>query len=459
MIKYIRTATIMGLVLATFNTANAQEANGVLSDLWVKVEKKYPGVASKESKVSAAELNEKALKGDRLPQLKGQAQNTYGTYNGTMGAFFPQPGLFNVSGSDNLTGASFTPNSYASATIEWELFSFGKMQNKSKAAKSNTNRMRSEKDAYILALKKDLSNRYLQLLYNEAQLVWNNKNLERLYSVRGMTASLTRAGIKSQADSLLASSSHNQALGENEKLKGEKQAALIKLLELTGEKEIVTEKSVSTFLDPRKVITESSQTIAINHPALDAVEATRKQMEYSGKAEKRASLPSINLLGGYAYRGTGIGEDAVVSGKWKDGFSNSATNALVGVGITWNLTDLYTKSQRGNSLIKDAESLGLIHEQHELAMQADLSATQNKISHQYVEVQRTKDAQEQAESAYGMYLSRYKSGLMDLSTLLQIQLLLEQAENRHIKAVYGYWRLLTEEAALIADFDYLFNNF
>ena len=460
MIKHIRIAAFLWLILAAPSTVEAQEQNGLLGELWGKIEEKYPGVASKESKVNAAKLEEQVVKGERLPQVKGQAQNTYSTYEGTMGAFFPQAGLINVSGSDNLTGASFSPNTYASATIEWELFSFGKMQNKSKAAKSNTNRIQSEKEAYLLSLKRDLSNRFLQLLYSESQLVWNNKNLERLYSVRGITASLARAGIKSAADSLLASSSYSQALGENEKIKGQKHAALIKLLELTGEEEEVSlQNSISKFLDPKKILEESSHNIHSNHPALNAVEETKKQLEYSGKSQKRAALPTINLLAGYAYRGTGIGKDHVVSGKWKDGFSNTANNALVGIGITWNITDLYTQKKKGNSLVKEAESVDYLYKQYELAMQADLSATQNKITHQYVEVQRTKDAQEQAASAYEMYFSRYKSGLMDLSTLLQIQQLLEQAENKHIEAAYGYWNLLAVEAALIADFDYLFNNF
>lgn len=459
MIKYIRITALLWSILATPYSVMAQEQSGLLGELWGKIEEKYPGVASKESKINAAKLKEQAVKGERLPQLKGQAQNTYSTYEGTMGAFFPQAGLINVSGSDNLTGASFSPNTYASATIEWELFSFGKMQNKSKAAKSHINKTQSEKEAYLLSLKRELSHRFLQLLYTESHMVWNNKNLERLYSVREITASLARAGVKSPADSLLASSSYNQALGENEKIKGQKFAALVKVLELTGEEEVSIQGSVSKFLNPKKILEESSQNIQSSHPALNAVVETKKELEYSGKAQKRAAFPSVNLLGGYAYRGTGIGKDNEVSGKWKDGFSNTANNALIGVGITWNITDLYTQRKRGNSLIKDAESVDYQYKEHELAMQADLSATQNKILHQYLEVQRTNDAQKQAESAYEMYLSRYKSGLMDLSTLLQIQQLLEHAENKHIEAAYGYWTLLAVEAALIADFDYLFNNF
>ena len=77
---------------------------------------------------------------------------------------------------------------------------------------------------------------------------------------------------------------------------------------------------------------------------------------------------------------------------------------------------------------------------------------------QYAEVEKTNEAQQQANGAYQMYLSRYKSGLMDLSNLLQIQILLEQAEKKHIDAAFDFWMLRAAEAELIADFTHLFNN-
>jgi outer membrane protein TolC len=55
-------------------------------------------------------------------------------------------------------------------------------------------------------------------------------------------------------------------------------------------------------------------------------------------------------------------------------------------------------------------------------------------------------------------LARYKSGLIGLSELLQIRILLEQAENTHIEASREYWLLLAYEAELTADFNFLFNN-
>src|SRR5690606_36844590 len=112
-----------------------QQKEYTLGSVWSKVEQNYPGVGAKISAVDAAKLNERAIKSSMLPQVKAQAQNTYGTFEGSAGAFFPQSGFFNVSGSTiPLEGSSTAANSFGSAVVEWELLSFGKNRIYKKAA-------------------------------------------------------------------------------------------------------------------------------------------------------------------------------------------------------------------------------------------------------------------------------------------------------------------------------------
>ncbi|MNL45219.1 Outer membrane efflux protein [compost metagenome] len=169
-------------------------------------------------------------------------------------------------------------------------------------------------------------------------------------------------------------------------------------------------------------------------------------------------MPSLKLLGGYAYRGTGVNTSGKTSNAWQDGFKNSTNNLLVGIGLTWNITSLYTNRFRGEGLFKEAESTKLLQIQYQQAMLADLSASQTKSIWQYKQIQKSQIAVKQAQDAYLMYLARYKSGLITLSELLQIRNLLEQAENNHVEASLSYWILLAHESELTADFDYLFNN-
>ncbi|TDS66194.1 TolC family protein [Myroides indicus] len=458
--KHIVATTLLWFaIVVAFPLYAQQQKQNTLGDLWTQVEEKYPGISSKTSAIDAAKLNEKAVKSSALPQVKAQAQNTYGTYEGSSGAFFSQPGIFNVSGSlSGLDGSSVAANSYASATVEWELFSFGKLNKQKKAAGALYNKSVSEKEAYLLHLKKTLSERYISLLYNEAKLNWTEKNAERLDDIRKITSGLSISGLKPAADSLLASSSYIQAMSEYDKWEGVKKASLIKLIELYGDQNIDYTNSIERFVIPSAQNLESETKIDIAHPALDMLD---KQSEYyllSGQEQKRASLPTISLLGGYAYRGTGIDSNGTVSGVWKDGFNNTSSNFLAGIGITWNITNLRTNVIKGNQLFKEAESIKLLQTQYEQAMQADLSASQTKIKQQYLQLQKTRLAVVQSQDAYEMYLARYKSGLIGLSELLQIRILLEQAENTHIEASREYWLLLAYEAELTADFNFLFNN-
>lgn len=453
MFKNLKAFLFMGMVLSASFLSYAQQ----LQSLWEEVKEIYPGVKVGEHKIASAEKNQNAIRGERLPQLRSQAQNTYATHEGTAGAFFPQSGLFNVSGSDGLTGANWNPNVYASATVEFEVFSFGKMRNKSKAAEAFTHKSKEEQQAYLLSLQKELSTRYLNLLHTETNLESNRRNVERLNIVRTITSALAGAGLKTAADSLLATSSYNQALGENENLRGKHRAALIKLEELTERSKPDYQNSITAFLNPKASVASENSTSG-SHPFLNALEADQNRLEYLSKSESNAAFPSVKILGGYAYRGTGIGSDGFVSDQWKDGFSNSVTNGLVGVGLTWNISDLYTQKQKGNALKEEAESRKQLHAQYQKQFMADLEAVQNQLQNQFLEVQKTKEAEDQAKSAYEMYLARYKSGLMDLSSLLQIQMLLEQAEKTHIRAAYAYWILVASKAELTADFDFLFTN-
>ncbi|WP_239016369.1 TolC family protein [Sphingobacterium corticibacter] len=452
------TALLWLAVVAAFPLYAQQQKEHTLGSLWSKVEESYPGVGAKMSAIDAAKYNQRTVKGNMLPQVNAQVQNTYGTYEGSAGGFFPQPGFFSVNGSVPLDGSTTVANTFGSAIVNWELFSFGKLRKQNEAAGALYDKSVSDKDAYLLGLKKTLSERYIILLYNDAKLQWTGKNADRLDDIRKITSGLSASGLRPAADSLLASSSYVHAMGEHDKWNGLKNASFIQLLELYGNDSVDYTASTGRFANPAAIGLNKVNTINPSHPILGALDKQSAYYTLSGEAQKRSSLPSINLLGGYAYRGTGISPGGMVSGAWKDGFSNTTNNFLAGIGITWNLTSLHSNRAKVEQLFKEAETTKLLQSQYQQAMQADLSASQAKIVQQYQQLQKTKLAVQQSQEAYNMYLARYKSGLITLSELLQIRILLEQAENAHIEASRDYWVLLAYEAELTADFDFLFNN-
>lgn len=311
----------------------------------------------------------------------------------------------------------------------------------------------------MLQLKKELSQRYIQLLYSHVKFNLSQKTSNRLDEVRTITSGLSSAGLEPAADSLLASSSYIQALSEQDKWNGFLQASLTKVRELYGKDSVYYLTSASRFAKPVAITLQEDSSIDASNPVLQVLKQQSLVYTLNGKAEKNASLPSLHLMGGYAYRGTGINTtNGTVSGAWNDGFSNTTNNYLFGVGITWNITNLHTNKMKSASLLKQAESTELLRDKYELALQADLTALHEKITQQYSQLQKTGQSVTQSKEAYQMYLARYKSGIIGLSELLQIQTLLEQAENKHVDAARDFWELLADEAALTGDFEYVFNN-
>jgi outer membrane protein TolC len=64
-----------------------------------------------------------------------------------------------------------------------------------------------------------------------------------------------------------------------------------------------------------------------------------------------------------------------------------------------------------------------------------------------------------AREAYSLYLSRYESGLINLTELLQIQAILQQTEKSNIDTHGQLWDQLINKAELSGNFTYLSTQF
>ncbi|WP_158962626.1 TolC family protein [Myroides fluvii] len=455
-----RSATSLWLICLSVTLSAQEPGQNTLGNLWEKVAQHYPGLQAQTALVASTANKQQAVKSQALPQFKIQAQNSYSTFEGSNGAFFPQAGFFNVSGNpDLLEGSDQTFNTFGSATVEWEVFAFGKQNQENKAAHAQHQQQIAQKEVYTLQLKKELALRHIRNLYATANFDWMNKNADRLKSIELIANGLAVSGLKPAADNLLAHSSYLQAAGQQHYWKGNKQATHIALTELVGEPiDTLDTIHIRHFLTyPLHNINTADTDNLVEHPVLTQYKQEASYFEHSGKSMTRAALPRVKVLGGYAIRGAGI-QTNLATDKWKDGFSNSVDNYLVGVGITWNFSSLFTNQYKKQALNKQAESASNKYSAYEQALQSNIAASQVQIKEQTQQLQQTHQAIVHATQAYTMYMARYKSGLISLSELLQIQQLLEQAEKTHIDASQQYWMQLVSEASLTANFDFLFTN-
>ena len=87
-----------------------------LSCLWELMGENYPMLTEKQARIEEAEYRKKELGATALPQVQLQLQNSFGTFAGTNGAFFPTAGVFNVNGNSagKYAAESSTMNTFGS---------------------------------------------------------------------------------------------------------------------------------------------------------------------------------------------------------------------------------------------------------------------------------------------------------------------------------------------------------
>lgn len=417
---------------------------------------KYPGVHEKISAIQAAQLDQKLVKSKQIPQTKLQLQNSFGTLNSSSGAFFPVPGMFTINGgpSENKSNKSF--NSYGSFVADWQIFSFGKLNAEHQASNLKVREAVLDLSIYELDLQSLLSRLYLNVLYNDVRLKWSQENVSRTLEIHKIANGLAKAGLAPGADTALSSSAYHQLLSEEDLLRGKLASSIHQLneflsLELQGIEWFSNRflEGFPSFLAPLK---------KGENPYLYKL---ANQVDYHDSQQKIAAksrLPSFSLLAGFSSRGFSH-DSKGGGGNWARSFNNQTTNYLVGIGLTWNLTGIYDKGLEKRRSAEFGKRAAANYQKQELKIAAGIRSAEAQIAEQIKQVSHVNMAVNKAEEAYFLYRTRYENGLINLTELLQIQWLLQQAEEKKMEAFKGLWEQVIIRSEYSSDFNTLFEHF
>ncbi|TCK83625.1 TolC family protein [Albibacterium bauzanense] len=451
--------TVCLIIMAFASAAKAQQTNILtLGEAFTEADRSYPGLSERRTIVEEFQFRKKEVQSRSIPQIQFQAQQSYGTYQGSGGAFFPVPGVFNVTGNSigSETAAQATGNAFGSVLMDWKFFEFGKQRKAIESAEYQVQGAKSSYDASRLSLQIKISRLYLETTYSKSSLQLSEKNVDRLHQVLELAKSLSSAGLKPGADTSIVASAYAKALAARYESLGRYQAGKASF------KEVVPLENLSfpdlSLMNPG-LSDLSLDTINSTHPYLQVID---KQLSYEGaqlQVTARKALPSLSVLGGLSSRGSGIGQNGFVDRGINSGYQNMAGNYLVGVGITWNIGNAYTSSLERRRAQKTVQGVQAKLDLQRLQMNTALSAVASRITQQRKLLIQTQTAFTKASDAYELYLARYEGGLINLTELLQIQALLQEAERENLKAVQNYWNLVISQAELSGDFSLLLNYF
>lgn len=452
--------TGMLLMLSSVGGYSQQHKELSLSRLWELTSDHYPSLTEKQARIEESEYRKKELRNAAIPQVQLQLQNSLGTFEGTNGAFFPVPGVFNVSGNGSIGrpgSGSNTMNSFGSVLMDWKVSQFGKQQKMIEAAGYEVQEAQRNFEASKLALRAKTTRHYLDLLYTSSGRTWAEKNAVRVKEILDLSVSLAEAGLKPGADTALVAAAYLQAQAQQEDWNGKYQAGQVNVKELAPT--LIGEQFVPLQQYMGKLFTiENVDSVEASHPFLQTLEKQLMVKQVQKEVIGRKQLPSISLLAGLSARGTGINSDGSVKNNYASGFSNGAQNYLVGVGLSWNLTGLYTGSVEKKRAQKQVDAAHSRYQLEKLQMNTSLKALSSRIEAQLKQVVKTESAVQKTTAAYELYLSRYEAGLINLTDLLQIQSLLQQVEKSNIEVHQELWTQLNTKAELSGDYSFLFNQ-
>lgn len=456
MIKQKLYLTAVFMLLVNF-ASFSQGRQLSLSEAWDAAFEGYPGLTEKQALIRESEYQKRELQNDFLPKFQLQVQNSYGTFAGSTGAFFPLPGTFNVSGNTVPGQLTASANTFGSALMDWRVFEFGRQRKALQAAQANIQKAESTFDATKISVQAKVGHLYSDILYTGSKLQWAKDNAERVKEIVELSKTLAEAGLKPGADTLLAASSYLQTLGELDDWTGRLEASKVRLTELVPVDEKNVGFSFSNYLSAAPL--SPADTSAVGHPYLNVISDQLENDKLRSELAARRLFPSVSILGGLSSRGSGIGSNGLVNSGWSSGFNNLNSNYLIGIGLTWNISNAFNSITERNRIKQQQAASQSRYEAQSLQLNTGLQSVNSRLNESRKQVEKTNSAVDKARKAYALYLSRYQNGLINLTELLQIQLLLQQSEKVNIEAYQQFWEQVINRSELSGDFSYLSNQF
>lgn len=415
-----------------------------LQDVWKKTLQQYPSLASRKYQIEQQELNKELVKKERLPEVNVQGQQTYGSYNGVAGSFFPLSGIYNTSGSDKgLNGQPKTvSNLYASAVAQWNFIQFGRIKANVNVADAAIHLSRTALTREELRLQTIAAQQYFDVLQSSAFLSISKADVQRLKDLFELSKAQADAGLRPGADTLLIKSNYYQIKGLVNEQQALFETAMLQLASFIGED--VNSFTIDTSLyNTNKTDADLTSADSLNnHPYLQYLNANVLYANASLQAVKRLPYPSAGLLAGAGIRGSGINSSGTVNNSISDPWKNNTAGYLVGVGVTWNLSSLYQNKVKQKMAEKEIQSAKSDYAEANLQLNTAYNAAISRWKQQRQKVTDSRTALTASQQAYDLYVTRYESGLINLIELLQLQKTLQEAESNFAKATAAYWNEL-----------------
>ncbi|WP_439583309.1 TolC family protein [Dyadobacter bucti] len=428
-----------------------------LNDAVEKALTNYGTIKAKNNYLNASRATVLQSKKEYLPNLNFSAQQDYGTVNGQNGPLYGM-GLSVASSGlplpnqnwNSAFGALYLTN------VNWDFFAFGRAKERIHVSEAIVKRDESDLAQEQFQHSIRVASAYLNLIVAQRLTrSWEN-NLERAVAIKNVVVTRAKNGLIAGVDSSLANAEVSNAKISITQAKDLEQEQANNLARLMG----VTEQNFvldTMFVTKMPAEVEDSVYRIENHPLLrfysNRITVSNQQAKYF----HTLGMPVFSLFGVFQGRGAGFSSNYAVdqsafSQSYFEGIKPVRANYLLGIGATWNVTNIFRTRQQvlSQNFVSNAlqEEYNVIDQQ--IKNQLILSETKIKNA-----VANFREAPVQVKSAADAYLQKsvlYKNGLSNIVDLTQSLYILNRAETNRDVAFTNLWQALLLKAAASGDF-------
>jgi outer membrane protein len=419
-----------------------------LTDVLQLAEQRYPLITSRRLEVQASQKNTEVIKYSRAPTIDASYQANISTANNLTGQFYPYgilPMTGPVSASNIYTAAT---GSAASLLLNWQAITFGMRdaQIHSSIALTGTQSASLKQDIFNQNI--SLISIYLDLIFAYDIVRVSEHNLERVKENLRQSIELTTSGIKPGVDSALFLSEVSRAKIEWMNAKKNLETQQLTLAQFLLIRSLPAPADTA-FLHRIPNVSLPADTGFSKHPS---VLFAQSQLAYDRSKEdvlKKSFLPKLSLYGTAFARGSGFENNGNI--KTWDGMSLSRYNYGAGLQLSFPIMK-YGEVKRQLSeqnLLSQASEERIVNTENNLYYQQQINIT---ALNNGVAVARESELQlASASYAFDAMDTRYTSGLVNFSDLIQAQYNLYKAELDLKRAYWDVWKGLLLQAAVKGD--------
>jgi len=419
--------------------------------------KNYGTVKAKEDYARASAALASQARREALPNVVLSAQQDYGTINGQNGPLYGFGGYAVSSSGLPLPQQNWnaTFGALYLANFNWEFFAFGRAHQRTQTARAVADRDEKDLEQETFKQKVKIAGAYLNLLAAQKLVYSYEKNLARADTFRQTIRAKALNGLVAGVDSSQANAETSNAQIALTKARDFEQEQASQLAMLMGEP--LRAFSLDSFFMSRIPATQRGATPAESHPVLkwyaSRIDVSNKQMHYL----KTFYYPTFSAVGILQKRASGFGSNYAVdqtdyTNDYLTGISPTRGNYLLGLAMTWNLTQPLRTAQQVKA--QRYISKGLQDEydmaNQQIGVQGQLADTKMKYA-----LDNYREVGVQVKAASDAYLQKsvlYKNGLTTLVDLTQAMYVLVRAETDRDVAYSNVWQALLLQSAAAGDF-------